>query len=144
MGVFGKLFGNKQKVETIDDPAYIETIIKAGKDKPLGVSGSNVMYAGYNELGGYYYLQTAVIGRLKVKTKTGAKLFVDCKGTSLELEADMNELESNVANPLEGYVTTIDFQIEKTDVERLKRSNIKGLRLVVKNNDIEFDVYSKG
>ena len=104
----------------------------------LAISESNVMYAGYNELGGYYYLQTVVVGSLKIKTKEGAKLIIESKNTSLELDADMNELESDQANPLKAYVTKVDFQIEKTDVEKLKRSNIKQIKLLIKNNEINF------
>ena len=55
----------------------------------------------------------------------------------------MPELESEPAHPLEGYVTKIDFQIEKNDVEKIKRSNIKTLTLFVKKEEHVFSIYKK-
>lgn len=80
MGVFSKIFGGN-KTSQAEDADYIETVLKHSEDAPpLGVSDQNVIYAGYNELGGYYYLQTYVIGRLNTKTKTGATLLVEGEG----------------------------------------------------------------
>ena len=139
MGVLGKLFGGKQKVDKIDDSKYVETIIESGDGEPLAISSSNVMYAGYNELGGYYYLQTYIVGRLKTKTKDGAKLVINGNNYALELDSDMPELESDPASPLKGYVTKIDFEIDKTDVEKIKRSTIKQIVLTIKKQEIVFE-----
>ena len=143
MGVFGKLFGNTQKEDKLEDDKYIETIIESSDDEPLGVSSSNVMYAGYNELGGYYYLQTFVIGSLKIKTKVGAKLVIEGYDYTLELNSDMPELESEATSPLKGYATKIDFEIEKSAVEKLKRSTIKQITLTIKKKEVVFNIYSK-
>jgi len=143
MGVFRKLFGSKQNEDTVENDNYIKTIIESGDNKPLAISNKEVMYVGYNELGGYYYLQTFIVGRLKVKTKTGAKLEVVGKNYNLNLNSDMPEFESDAANPLEGYVTKIDFQIEKADVDKIKRSNVKQIKLFVKKEKIVFNIYSE-
>jgi len=143
MGVFSKLFGSNKNEEKLEGEEYIKTIIEASDDEPLAVSESNIMYAGYNELGGYYYLQTVVVGSLKTKTKDGAKLTIEGKNDTLELNSDMLELESDPAHPLKGYVTKVDFQIEKDAVEKLKRSNIKNIQFIIKNHDISFSIYSE-
>lgn len=143
MGLLGKLFKSKQNEDNATNDNYIETIIKSSKNEPLALSNNSVMYVGYNELGGYYYLQTFIVGRLKVKTKTGAKLEVIGNNYTLNLNSDMPELESDPANPLEGYVTKIDFQIEKGDVDKIKRSNIKTLTLFIKKEEHLFSIYKK-
>ncbi|WP_290701917.1 hypothetical protein [Lacinutrix sp.] len=143
MGVFGKLFGNKKNEDNTTDDNYIETIINSSKDEPLAISNNNVMFVGYNELGGYYYLQTFIVGRLKVKTKNGATLEVEGSDYNLKLNADMPEFESEPASPLEGYVTKIDFQIEKNDVDKIKRSNVKTLTLFIKKEEHVFSIYKK-
>jgi len=143
MGFFGKLFGSKDNEDSILDENYIQTIIDASDDEPLAISESNVMYAGYNELGGYYYLQTVIIGTLKAKTKEGAKLFIESKTKNLELDADMDELEFDHASALKAYVTKIDFQIEKDDVENLSRSKIKEIKLLIKNKEVLFTIYTE-
>jgi len=141
MGVFAKLFGGKKNEDNIANDNYIETIIKSSVNVPLALSTDSVMYVGYNELGGYYYLQTFIVGRLKVKTKTGAKLEVVGNNYSLNLNSDMPELESNPAHPLEGYVTKIDFEIDKNDVDKIKRSNVKTLSLFIKKEKHVFSIY---
>ncbi|WP_452222510.1 hypothetical protein [Lacinutrix salivirga] len=144
MGILGKLFGNKHNEEALEDDNYVTAIIEAGENEPLAISNSNVMYAGYNELGGYYFLQTAIIGSLKTKTKEGAQLIIEGNDYTLKLNSDMPELESNEAKPLNAHVTNIDFEIEKEAVEGLKRSTMKQLTLKLKKQDIVFTVYNTG
>lgn len=143
MGVFGKLFSSKKSNNTLADEDYLKTIIESGKDEPLAVSNNNAMYVGYNELGGYYYLQTYIIGALNIKTKTGAKLVIDGNDYNLKLNSDMSEFESDPAHPLKAQVTKIDFEIEKNDVQKLKRSSMKQLTLTVKKKEIVFNMYKK-
>jgi hypothetical protein len=143
MGVFSKLFGgnNSNKEDNaVSNANYIETILKHSEDEPLGVGDQNIIYAGYNELGGYYYLQTFTIGRLKTKTKNGAKLLIEGNDYTLSLNSDMQEFECDPAHPLEGYVTKIDFEIEKSAVEKLKRSTMKQLTLSVMKKEVVFTV----
>jgi len=143
MGIFSA-FGKKQKKEEIVDDNYIETILKHSKDEPLGVSKQHVIYAGYNELAGYYYFQTYMIGAEKFKTKTGAKLLIEGQNYTLDLKSDMDEIESDpIDDVIKGYVTRIDFEIEKEAVENIKRSTIKQLVLTFKKNKIVFDKYGK-
>ncbi|MEM5564555.1 hypothetical protein WNY78_05550 [Psychroserpens sp. AS72] len=143
MGIFGG-FGKKQKKEEAVDDNYIETILTHSKDEPLGVSKQSVIYAGYNELGGYYYFQTYIIGAFKLKTKTGAKLLIEGNNYTLDLKSDMDEIESDqIDDFIKGYVTRIDFEIEKEAVESIKRSTIKQLVLTVKKQKVVFDSQQK-
>ncbi|WP_040278159.1 hypothetical protein [Psychroserpens damuponensis] len=136
MGIFGS-FGKKEK--KVDDN-YIESILNHSKDEPLGVSDQHVIYAGYNELGGYYYFQTYIIGPLKLKTKTGATLMIEGNNYTYDLKSDMEEIESDQINDvIKGYVTRIDFEIEKKAVESIKRSTVKQLVLTIKKHKIVFN-----
>ncbi|RAJ17017.1 hypothetical protein [Olleya aquimaris] len=141
MGIFSS-FKKKENEET-SDTNYVEALLKHSQDEPLGVADNNVIYAGYNELGGYYYFQTYVIGKFKLKTKTGAKLRIEGTNYSLDLNADMNELESEPADIFKGYVTRIDFEIEKDVVETIRRSTIKELILTTKKNKLVFKPFEK-
>lgn len=141
MGLLGKLFGSKNSNNTTvaDQANYIDTILKHSEDQPLGVADANVIYAGYNELGGYYYLQTYVVGKLNTKTKTGANLIVEGNGYVMDLKSDMNEIESDPIDiGFKGSSTRIDFEIEKDTVESIKRSTIKSLTLTIKKQTLVF------
>ena len=141
MSVFSKMFGGNKKNEEADSTAFIETILKHSEDEPLGISENNIIYAGYNELGGYYYFQTYIIGKLDIKVKTGASLVIEGEGYTLNLKSDMDEFESDKADVFNGYVTRIDFEIEKATVEKIKRSTIKKMTVKVKKKELVFMPY---
>jgi len=141
MGVFNKLFGgndNKSKNNQLADTNYIEAILKHSEDQPVGIADQNVIYAGYAELGGYYFLQTFIVGKLNIKAKKGARLLMVNNDHTLDLKSDMDEFESENMSIFDGYVTRIDFEIEKEAAENIKRSAIKNITLQVKKHAITF------
>ncbi|MGB6269618.1 MAG: hypothetical protein WBF67_11495 [Olleya sp.] len=142
MNVFTKIFGSKNK-EEIDQTAFIDNIIKHSKDEPLGISEENIIYAGYNELGGYYYFQTYIIGRLNKKVKTGATLLIEGEGYTLDLKSDMDEFEAEKADIFNGFVTRIDFEIEKETVEKIRRSTIKKMIVKIEKHELVFMPYNQ-
>jgi len=141
MSVFTKLFGRSdkgQKQDQLADTNYIETILKHSEDQPVGIADQNVIYAGYAELGGYYFLQTFIVGKLNIKAKKGARLIMVNNDRTLDLKSDMDEFESENMGVFDGYVTRIDFEIEKEAAENIKRSAIKNITLKVKKHTITF------
>ena len=139
-----KLFGNKNSEAKSSTEDTIEAIITDIENKPFGVSENSVLFAGLNELGGYFFFQTVVVGQLNVKSKTGAQLFFIGDHFKLQLEADMPEFESE-SSPIKGrHVTKIDFQIEESDIKSLENATLKSIRLVVKKHDILFSKYVIG
>ncbi len=136
-------FGQKSPSEKpqIDNPT--ETIINDIKDEPLAISSENVMYAGWDELGGYHFMQTIIVGGFHIKTIKGAKLHIVGKSIDLHLDSDMVELESEYSDVPNRSITRIDFQIEKADIKKITRSNIEMLTLTSKKHRIEFKIYKK-
>lgn len=142
MGVFSKLFGGNEKENNqVTDTNYIDTILNHSEDEPVAIADQNVIYAGYAELGGYYFLQTFIVGKLKVKTKNGARLLIVNDDHTLDLKSDMDEFESENMNVFDGYVTRIDFEIEKEAAESIKRSKIKNITLKVKKQTLVFNPF---
>ena len=82
-----KLFGNK--TSTLQTNDNVEAIIRDVENKPFGVADTNVLFAGLNELGGYFFFQTVIVGQLKVKVKNGATLLF--KGENFELELNLKK-----------------------------------------------------
>ena len=131
-------FGNIRAMEKLHVDDHTEAIINDIENEPFAVSESNILYAGFNELGGYYFLQTVVVGSFKVKTFNGAKLRLKGDGINLNLNSDMSELESDYSNVSKRYITKIDFEIEKSDLETLKDKKLTEIRLTSKKQDINF------
>jgi len=134
-----KLFGNKTSITQTNDT--VEAIINDVENKPYGVSENNVLFAGLNELGGYYFFQTVIVGQLHVKSKNGAKLFFIGNNFELQIEADMPEFESESSDIKDRSVTKIDFQVEETDLEQLENAKLKSIQLTIKNQDVLFTKY---
>ncbi|WP_299130527.1 hypothetical protein [uncultured Winogradskyella sp.] len=136
---FSKLFGKTESTPS----DTIESIIEDVEHKPYGVSESNVLFAGLNDLGGYFFFQTVIVGTLKVKRKNGAKLTFKGKDFELVLSSDSLEFESNPTGNKNRYATNIDFQVEESDIKRLEKATLKEILLNVKGKEILFSRYTK-
>lgn len=134
-----KLFNKTESKQANEDT--IEAIIDSVEHQPYGVSESNVLFAGLNELGGYFFFQTVIVGSLNVKCKNGAQLTFKGKDFELTLNSDSLEFESNHSDVKKRHVTNIDFQIEKADIKKLEKANLKEIALKVKKRELVFTKY---
>ena len=123
-----KLFGNKTSGSLSESTDTIEAIITDVENRPYGVSEKNVLFAGLNELGGYYFFQTLIVGQLYVKTKTGASLVFIGEDFELELDCDMPEFESENSDIKGRNVTKIDFQIEESHIKQLEKAKLNSIQ----------------
>jgi hypothetical protein len=129
-----KLFGNT----TSESSDSIEAIIRDVENKPFGVSQNNVLYGGLNELGGYFFFQTVIVGQLHIKSKEGATLVFKGDDFELQLNSDMLELESE-HSPVKGRsVTKIDFEIDEDNMKSLENKKLKSIQLDIKKQTILF------
>ncbi|MEO6347844.1 MAG: hypothetical protein ABIO60_08030, partial [Aquaticitalea sp.] len=141
MGFLDKMktaFGTAKTNEEIHDSSYVENIINSVENSPFAVSKSNVLYGGNNELAGYHYFQTVIIGTLKLKTHQGAKMAILGDDFTLDINSDMLELESEISNQSNTYVTKIEFEIDKDDIPKLLKSKINSLEFFAKKENIKF------
>jgi len=136
---FSKLF-NKSSEATSNDS--IEAIIESIELEPYGVSEHNVLFSGLNELGGYFFFQTVVVGALNVKCKNGAQLIFKGQDFELTLNSDSLEFETNPTEIKGRFVTNIDFQIEEADIKQLEKAKLNEIRLKVKKQDLLFTKYT--
>jgi hypothetical protein len=135
-----KLIG-KNKNKSTDS---VEAIIEQAENIPFVISENNVLYAGLNELGGYYFFQTVVIGKLRIKTLNGATLHLKAVNFELELKSDMPELESESSSIPKRNITKIDFQVEEANIETLKKIKVTSIQLKTKKQDVLFTKYEDG
>lgn len=136
-----KIFGRNTSKNELLEGNSVETIIKEVENEPYGVSQNNVLYAGLNELGGYYFFQTVIVGSLKIKSKRGAILNFKGEDFEMQLEADMLEFESEFSGIPNRYVTKIDFKIEETTIKKLEEAILKSVEIKIKNNTLIFTKY---
>ena len=134
-------FGNPRAMEKLHVDDHTEAIINDIENEPFAISDNNVLYAGLNELGGYYFFQTVIVGNFHIKTLKGAKLKVIGNNFEFLLDSDMIELESDHSNVSNRSISKIDFQIEEADALKMERSNLKQLILSCKKESITFSIY---
>mgnify|MGYP006939811983 CR=1 FL=1 len=133
-------FGNPKAMEKLHVDDHTEAIINDIEHQPFAISEQNVLYAGLNELGGYYFFQTVVVGSFHIKTVKGAQLRIIGHDFELHLDSDMVELESDHSNVSNRSISKIDFQIEETDAAKVNKANIKTLALNCKKQEITFSI----
>ncbi len=133
-----KLFGKNTSESKTKSSDSIEAIIRDVENKPFGVSENNVLFAGLNELGGYFFFQTIIVGQFKIKSKTGAKLFFTGENFELELDADSLEFESEGSDIKGRNVTKIDFQIEENDIKKLEKAKLSSIKIKCKKQNVLF------
>lgn len=136
-------FGNPRAMAKLHVDDHTEAIINDFDQEPFATSEHNVMYAGFNELGGYYFMQTIIIGRFHVKTFKGATLQINGSDGNLNLNSDMLELESDHSNVSNRSITKIDFQIEEKDMKSIQSSKISELVLKSKKQEATFTLFKK-
>ena len=119
----------------------VEAIINDIDDKPLAVSDSNVIYAAFGELGGYHFIQIIILGSLRIKTIKGAQLDIILNDFELNLNSDSAELTSDYSNVSGRFITRIDFQIEKEDIQKIETTKPSKFVLTVDKKIEEFKIY---
>lgn len=143
MGFITKLksaFSAEKTADNVANGDTVESIMNDIEHDAFAVSDSNVLYAGLNELGGYYFVQTVIVGHFKVKSKKGAQLFIKGKGLDLNLNSDSEEFESDHTDVKGRYITKIDFQIEEKEAAKIDRDHVDTLTLNCKSKSYAFEV----
>ena len=118
-------FSKNQGDGESQDAMYLEKIMDPIEDKPFAVSNTNIMFAGMNELAGYYYFRAVIVGKFKIKTFKGAEITINCKNFEMTLKSNMDELKSDFGEVPNSFITAIDFDIEKKQIEKLNKSKIQ-------------------
>ena len=131
-------FGNPRAMEQLHVDDHTEAIINDIEHEPFAISEHNVLYAGLNELGGYYFFQTVIVGSFHIKTNKGATLKMIGHDFELNLDSDMVELESDHSNVSNRSISKIDFQIEKEDADKITKTKPNQLVLNCKTYEITF------
>jgi hypothetical protein len=131
-----KLF-NKPK----DLPATFDVIDKIdfkGGTK-YAKNETNVVYADIEELGGFPYLKTVIIGETSVKIKrTGCTIAFQFNNEVIKLNSDNTNIESNKIKSTNVFYTEIDFELDESEAKKIKTSKVKALEYDFQNKIVPF------
>jgi hypothetical protein len=127
---FSNLLKSKQK-QIVSEP--IEKIKFDGGTK-YAENETNDIYLDFEELGGFPFIKTIIIGYFSTKIKrTGCTLTFYFENDSLTLNSDNTDIESNNIKNTKAYFTEIDFEIDTHEAEKIKTEKVLKIEYTFKN-----------
>lgn len=119
---FSKIF--KPKETTVLSSDQIDQFDFKGGTK-FAKNETNIIYLDIEELGGFPYLKTIIIGDTKVKIKrTGCKVSFIFNNDEITLTSDNTHLESNQIKNTNSFLTEIDFELDENDAKKIKSKKV--------------------
>lgn len=132
---FLNLLKPKKKVSI---PEIIAEIDFKGGTK-YGTNSSNTVYLDVEELGGFPFIKTIIIGGFSTKIKrTGCTLTFVFEQESLVLSSDNNDVESNQINNTIAYYTEIDFELTEEEAVKIKSEQVLEILYTFKDKTLAF------
>ncbi|MDP3313508.1 hypothetical protein [Lutibacter sp.] len=113
--------------------------IEFGGGTKYASNNENDMYLDFEELGGFPFIKTIIIGRFNTATKrTGCELSFILKNEILKLQSDKNDIESTEIKNSKVYFTEIDFELNDEDLKKINNNLVNEIVYTFKNKKIHF------
>jgi len=136
---FSNLF-KPQKVQSVTE--IISEIDFKGGTK-YGENSTNTMYLDIEELGGFPFVKTIIIGDFSTKIKrTGCTLSFIFEKDSLILSSDHTDVESNQIKNTLVYYTEIDFELTEEEANKIKDEKVLEIQYAFKDKILAFNPIS--
>ena len=102
-------------------------------------NSSNTVYLDLEELGGFPFIKTIIIGDFSTKIKrTGCTLSFIFENDSLVLSSDNNDVESNQIKNTPAYYTEIDFELTEEESAKISSEQVLEIQYIFKNKTLAF------
>ena len=100
---------------------------------------TNNVYLDFEELGGFPFIKTIIIGDVSTKIKrNGCTLTFIFENESLTLNSDNTDIESNKIKNTASYYTEIDFELNKDEADKIKKEKVKKIEYSFKSKIYTF------
>lgn len=91
------------------------------------------VYLDFEELGGFPFIKTIIIGDLSKRIKrVGCTLTFVFKNDTLTLNSDNTDIESNNIKGTPVYYTEIDFELNEEEAEQIKKEKVTEIKYAFK------------
>lgn len=123
---------------TLNTAEIIKAIDYKGGTK-FASNDTNNVYIDIEELGGFPYLKTVIIGDISVKIKrTGCTITFIFKNDSITLNSDNTTIDSNQIKKTTVCYTEIDFELDDKEAQKIKKEKVKEIQYTFKNKTFVF------
>ena len=131
MSIFRKIdkvlgaFGNIKALERTHVDTFTENLINNISGEKIAESKDGQLYAEFQELVGFSFLESTILSRENIKTFKGAKLSFIGDDDELILDSDITEIESDYSNVSNRWMTKVSYVVTKDDIKFIteKKSN---------------------
>lgn len=138
MGLFKRIKGIGKK--TLHTDTFTEGLMENVEGEKLATSEQGEIWVYIQELGGYYSLNTTILSGVKIKTIKGGKLSLLGAKEAFVLDTDDNHLESDYSNVSNRWMTKANYNIEKKDIDYIRKKGYTQLQFEFKKKTLVFDV----
>ena len=129
---FSKIFKPKETIVVAAN--VIDQIDYKGGTK-YAKNETNIVYADIEELGGFPYLKTVIIGDTKANIKrTGCTISFIFKNDEITLASDNTTIESNKIKNSNVFYTEIDFELDENDAKKIKSQKVNEVKYTFKKS----------
>lgn len=133
---FSNLF-KSQKVPS--SSALISEIDFKGGTK-YGKNDGNAVYLDIEELGGFPFIKTIIIGQFSTKIKrTGCTLTFVFDKDSIVLSSDNTDVASNQIKNTMAFYTEIDFELTEEEAEKIRNEKVLEIQYNFKDKILAFN-----
>ena len=145
MSIFRKIdkilgaFGNIRALERTHVDTYTENLIENIKGEKIAESVNGQLWADFQELAGFDFLEATILSRVNIKTFKGGKIIFDGE-TPLILYSDITEIESDYSNVSNRWMTKVSFVVTKKNINQIQLKGSTEVRFEYKKKFIIFKV----
>jgi hypothetical protein len=103
-------------------------------------NSNNTVYLDIEELGGFPFIKTIIIGDFSTKIKrTGSTLSFIFENDSLILSSDNTDVESNQIRNTPAYYTEIDFELTEEEAVKIENEKVLEIQYTFKDKILAFN-----
>ncbi|WP_299795785.1 hypothetical protein [uncultured Maribacter sp.] len=123
MSIFRKIdkvlgaFGNIKALERTHVDTFTENLITNISGVKIAESKDGQLFAEFQELAGFDFLESTILSRENIKTFKGAKLSFIGANNELILDSDITEIESDYSNVSNRWMTKVSYVVTKDDIK---------------------------
>lgn len=138
MAFFSNLFNSKKNIETTESFPKID--FKGGTK--YAENETTDVYLDFEELGGFPYIKTIIIGDISEKVKrVGCSLNFIFENETVTIHSDNTDIESNAIKNTPFYVTEIDFEVDENEAAKIKNNKVLRIEYIFKDETYSFKTF---
>jgi hypothetical protein len=133
-------FSNLFKSQKVPSSSSLISEIDFKGGTKYAENDGNAVYLDIEELGGFPFIKTIIIGEFSTKIKrTGCTLTFVFDKDSLVLSSDNTDVASNQIKNTMAYYTEIDFELTEEEAEKIRKEKVLEIQYHFKDKMLAFN-----